>query len=196
MNQNLVAYLAKFEIPTNSVVQAVQGAGELEADDARLFNALFDIQSDDPVLAARYIANAVMKGAENEAAVRTYVETRIKVAASAAIKSTTFVETPTIVEVNPEVEVTPTPEVEAVAVEVEAAEPIQNAENGVIVAKRGRGRPALAETAYDRAVKAVQASGKYDTKSMIATLEAVGIKKASANVYICKARAAGVIPRI
>jgi hypothetical protein len=81
-------------------------------------------------------------------------------------------------------------------VAVEAVEPIQNAENGVIVAKRGRGRPALAETAYDRAVKAVQASGKYDTKSMIATLESVGIKKASANVYICKARAAGVIPRI
>jgi hypothetical protein len=73
-----------------------------------------------------------------------------------------------------------------------AAEAIAETGN-TIVAKRGRGRPKLAETAYDRAVGAMILTGASDTATLLAACTAIGIKKSSAAVYLSTARKNGLV---
>jgi hypothetical protein len=60
-------------------------------------------------------------------------------------------------------------------------------------AKRGRGRPKLAETAYDRAVALIRAAGTADREALMGLLETKGFKRSSAYVYVWKAGKAGVL---
>ncbi len=78
------------------------------------------------------------------------------------------------------------------AVNAVATDPTQTTTE--IVAKRGRGRPKLAVTAYDRARDAMVATGSADTATLLAAVTALNIKKSSAAVYLHRARKEGVIP--
>jgi hypothetical protein len=201
---NLISYLEKFDIPTVSVTQAVQAVSDLSEDDASLFNSLFDFSyPDNPVLAAKYIANAVVKGENDPAKVRAYVQARLNTAAQAVVKEVpALIVAPTVeaVETAPETSQEVTEAVSETVTEpntstVEAAQEASTEASVEFIAKPRRGRPKLAETAYDRAVKVLNDLGKYDTKSMVAALTATGVPKNSAHVYICKARGDGLIPR-
>lgn len=204
---NLTSYLEKFDIPLTSVVDATAFVDAMPSEDASLFTSLFDIHGgDNPNLIAKYICNAVLKGENDLNRVKAYVSSRVKALSAAVVKEVpadlvpVVYSAPVVVEVAPEPEVTVTvddaPEttVEAPTPAVDAAPIVAVPE--VIQAKRGRGRPKLAETAYDRAVKIMRSLDKYDTKTVISALEAAGIKKSSAHVYLCNARQAGVIPRV
>jgi hypothetical protein len=73
---------------------------------------------------------------------------------------------------------------------------VTNPENTapVIQAKRGRGRPKLAETAYDRAVAILKAlPADAENKARVDAVVASGIKKSSAAVYVSKAKREGLI---
>ena len=204
----LTSYLEKFDIPMTSVVDATAFVDTMPSEDASLFASLFDISGgDNPNLIAKYICNAVLTGENDLNRVKAYVAGRAKAFASSVVKEVpaetvpVVYSAPVIVETAPEPEVTVTvetaPEVVVKApVTVPHVAPTIITGPEVIVAKRGRGRPKLAETAYDRAVKIMQGLSKHDTKSVIAALEAAGIKKSSAHVYLCNARQAGVIPRV
>ena len=72
---------------------------------------------------------------------------------------------------------------EAVEVQLTASEAVT--ETVAFAPKRGRGRPKLAETAYDRAVKIFQ-NHHASRANAIAAAIAAGIPKASANVYASK----------
>ena len=82
------------------------------------------------------------------------------------------------------------------ATEVEAAVPEAPSmasmvtESVTTTAKRGRGRPKMAVTAYDRALEFIKASGLADAAALTAMLESKGFKKNSAAVYVWRARKA------
>lgn len=108
------------------------------------------------------------------------VETVVLAAPEAVEAETT---TPEAVEVMVEAVEAELAAPEAAGIQLTASEAV--AETVAFAPKRGRGRPKLAETAYDRAVKIFQ--NFHDSRAnAISAAIAAGIPKASANVYASK----------
>lgn len=158
--------LNDYNVNSTSVSRAVQSINGMDEATLTRFNLEFGLSglpTDAIATAAKYAAHAVINGAETPEKVEAFVRSKLGPSLEA-------------------IEVEASPNVTPPAPEQEAEQEVAPAAD--TAPKRGRGRPKLAETAYDRARAIMEAQpDQSNRKALIEAVVNSGVKATSAAVY-------------